>query len=193
MKLTVGLAAVLAGYAAAAQQAAEVYIFPKDTDSVSAPSISPSLARLILLQRLAPAGKGPSVADIPDGTDVDSVVELMNKYGGETASLFGEGQAASPSQLVIMLEGLTNEQIKEIGSGFETKPAFTIADPPSAKAHDKLVKNDFYNAGITNEHKCSVKEVTNPFEERCWSGRSTVARYNVKQVGFMRLWVDLTG
>ena len=189
MKLTLGLSAALAGCAAAAQQAAQVYILPSDTDSTSTPSISPSLARLILLQRLAPAGKGPSVADIPDGVDVDNVAELMSKYGGETASLFGQGQTVSPSQLVIMLEGLTGEQIKEVGEGLQTKPAFSIADPPAASAHDKLVKNDFYNVGITNEHECSIKEVTNPFEERCWSGRSTVAKYNIKKVGSTLGWV----
>jgi hypothetical protein len=184
MKLTLGLAAGLAGCAAAAQQAAEVYIFPTDASATSTPpSVSPSLARLVLLQRLAPAGKGPSTADIPEGVDVGTVVELMNKYGGVGAPLFGE-HSVSPSQLVIMLEGMTGDQIRELGEGLQTKPAFTITDPPAGSAHDKLVKNDFYNVGITNEHKCSLMEVTNPFEERCWSGRSTVARYNVKKVGF---------
>lgn len=186
MKLTLGLATALAGCAAAAQQAAQIYILPSDTDSTSTPSVSPSLARLILLQRLAPAGKGPSVSDIPDGADIDSVVELMNKYGGKSPSLFGQEQPVSPSQLVVMLEGLSDDQIKEVGEGFQKKPAFSVVDPPTATAHDKLVKNDFYNVGITNEHKCSITEVTNPFEERCWSGRSTVAKYNVKKVGSTR-------
>lgn len=183
MKLNLGLAAALAGFAAAAQQAAEVYIISNGApESTSTPSISPSLARLILLQRLAPAGKGPSTADIPDGADAESVVDLMNQFGKEPLSLFGEGEPVSPRQLVVMLEGLTDEQIKEMGKALDTKPAFTIADPPSSSAHDKLVKGDFYNAGVAKEHKCLVGEVTNPFADHCWSGMSTVAKYNVQKV-----------
>lgn len=191
MKLTFGLTAALAGCAVAAQQAADVYILPTAASSASSsstPSISRSLARLILLQRLAPAGKGPSISEIPDDSDIDNVVSMMNQFGKEPVSLFGQG-AGSPSQLVVMLEGLTGEQMKDLGGTFNSNPAFTIADPPNSGAHDNLLKNDFYNVGITNEHKCSLQQVSNPFEEQCWSGKSTVAKYNVQKVLSLQLIV----
>lgn len=183
MKLNIGLAAALAGCVAAAKQSADVFILPATADaSSSTPSLTPSIARLLLLQRLAPAGEGPSVNDIPDDAEVEDVVSAMNQFGAKPVSIFDKANAGSPSQLVVMLEGLTDEQMKDMAEALESKPAFTIADPPSSSAHEKLVKNDFYNVGVTKEHKCSIVEVSNPFEERCWSGQSTVARYNVQKV-----------
>lgn len=181
MKLTIGLSAVLVSFAAAAQQAAEVYILPT-SQSVSTTSITPSLARLILLQRLASNGKGPSSRDIPDTVALEDVVALMNKYGKATEELFSEDQYASPSQLVVMLEGMTEDQMKEFSVAIDSQPAFTIANPPSSGAHENLVKNDFYNIGVSNEHGCSLDQITNPFEKACWSGKATVAKYDVSKV-----------
>ncbi|KAK7430176.1 hypothetical protein QQZ08_003361 [Neonectria magnoliae] len=180
MKLTIGLSAALASFAAAAQQAAKVYILPATLSASSTP-VSPSIARLILLQRLAPIGKGASFSDVPDTADPEEVVALMNKFGKEPLQLFTEDERVSPSQLVIMLEGMTDTQIYHMGVALEMQPAFTIANPPSKSAHEQLLKNDFYNAGITNEHRCSLDQVINPFEESCWSGLSTVAKYDVSK------------
>jgi len=181
MKLNIGLAAALAGCVAAAKQSADVFILPAVADaSSSTPSLTPSIARLLLLQRLAPAGEGPSVNDIPEDALEDAVL-AMNEFGTKPVSIFDKASAGSPSQLVLMLEGLSDEQMKDMAEALESKPAFTIADPPSSSAHEKLVKNDFYNVGVTREHKCSIVEVSNPFEERCWSGQSTVAKYNVQR------------
>lgn len=185
MKLNIGLAAALAGCAAAAQHAADVYILrdSADSSSTSTPSITPSIARLLLLQRLAPAGKGPSVNDIPESADLAEVVSVMNQFGPAPVSLFDKLAAtASPSQLLIMLEGLTDDQMKNMGSELKLKSSLQISDPPSSSAHDQLIGNDFYNVGMTKEHKCSVSQVTNPFEEQCWSGHSTVAKYDVQKV-----------
>lgn len=190
MKLTLGLSAALAGFtAAASQQSAPVYIFSgADADTTATtPSYPPSLARLVLLQRLASSGKGPSVADIPDNVDTEIAVSAMNSFGGQATSLCDQEQQASPSQLVIMLEGLTDDQISEMGGKFDSRPSFEISSPPSSSAHEQLVKNDLFNVGVTNDHKCSVKDVTNPFEKRCWSGKSTVAKYNVQKVGLRKM------
>uniref|UniRef100_A0A8H7N7T4 Uncharacterized protein n=1 Tax=Bionectria ochroleuca TaxID=29856 RepID=A0A8H7N7T4_BIOOC len=181
MKLTLGLVAALAGCAAAAQQAAEVYILPGASQSSTVPSVSRSLARLILLQRLAPAGKGPSTAEIPNGSDAENVVSLISKFGKEPVSLFGQGETLAPSQLVVMLEGLNDDQIKTLGRSFKSGPSFTIPDPPSAHANEKLISNDVYNVGVTNDHKCSIKKLSNPFDKNCWSGKSAVAKYNVQK------------
>ncbi|CAH0029695.1 unnamed protein product [Clonostachys rhizophaga] len=181
MKLTLGLVAALAGCAAAAQQAAEVYILPGASQSSTVPSVSRSLARLILLQRLAPAGKGPSTAEIPNGSDAENVVSLISKFGKEPVSLFGQGETLAPSQLVVMVEGLNDDQIKTLGRSFKSGPSFTIPDPPSAHANEKLISNDVYNVGVTNDHKCSIKKLSNPFDKNCWSGKSAVAKYNVQK------------
>ncbi|KAI9172169.1 endoplasmic reticulum membrane protein [Paramyrothecium foliicola] len=178
MKLSAGITAALVGCAAAAQQAAQVYMLPSPK-TTSSPAISRSVARLILLQRLAPAGKGPSIKDLPNDADAEEVVALLNDYATTGSSLFSDSES-SPSQLVVMLEGMTEEQIKEAGDAFDA-PAFTVSDPPSASAHDKLFKLDFYNAGATKEHKCSLSQVANPTEEQCWSGKAAVARYDISK------------
>lgn len=184
MKLNIGLAAALAGCASAAQHAADVFILrDSDASSTTTPSIAPSIARLLLLQRLAPAGQGPSVHDIPEDADTEEVVSVMNEFGpAYTSPLDKFAAAASPSQLLIMLEGLTDDQISQTSKALSLEPSLRISDPPSTSAHDELVGNDFYNAGVTKEHECSLSQVTNPFEEQCWSGRSTVARYDVNKV-----------
>lgn len=182
MKLTAGLIATLAGCAAAAQPDAEVYLVPAREASSTTPSLSPSLARLVLLQRLAPIGHGPSLHDVPKGVDTEEAVSVMNRFGKAPPTLFADSSDDEPSQLVMMLEGMTREQIKELGHALERKPEFTIPDPPSSKAHDDLVTLDFHNAGVTNGNNCDMRQVVNPLEE-CWNGkRSAVAKYNVKKV-----------
>lgn len=182
MKLYVGLAAALASCAVAAQPAADVFILPT-RESTMTPSISKSIARLILLQRLAPAGNGPSVNEIPDGVDIDEVVSLMNEFSKTSVPLFGDArQPEEPSQLLIMLEGMSEQNIKDTGSAFKIRPAFTISNPPAASAHEKLIKYDLYNVGVTKQHNCSLEQVTNPFEKQCWTGKSTVAKFNVAKV-----------
>ncbi|PNY28282.1 endoplasmic reticulum membrane protein [Tolypocladium capitatum] len=181
MKLTAGLIAALAGCAAAAPPAAEVYLVPAREASSTTPSISPGLARLILLQRLAPIGHGPSLDDVPKGVDTHAAVSVMNRFGKPSPPLFVDSSDGEPSQLVIMLDGMTEEQIKELGHALERKPDFMISDPPSSKAHDDLVEIDFHNAGVTNGNNCDVRQVVNPLEE-CWNGKqSAIAKYNVKK------------
>lgn len=184
MKLTVGLAAALAGYAAAAQQAATVYQLSTQpsTSSKTTPSLSPSLARLVLLQRLSSLRNSPSSKDFPNGVGSDEVVSTLRQFGKTVTPLFGEESKQEPSQLVLMLEDMTPKQIKEMGKAMKIQPAYTIPTPPSASAHGDLVKFDFYNVGVTNEHQCTVDEVVNPLEEKCWSDKSTVAKYSVKKV-----------
>lgn len=191
MKLTAGLLAALAGCAAAAAPpAAEVFLVPtREASSSKTPSMSRSLARLVLLQRLAPTGQGPSVHDIPTNTDVDAAVSAMNTFGKPPPALFANGASEPPSQLVMMLEGMTEEQIQSVGRQFKTKPAFTIADPPSSNAHDELIRIDFSRAGVSNDNRCSVQQVVNPLEE-CWGGKqAAVAKFDVKKV----CWIAVRG
>lgn len=182
MKLTIGLAAALAGYATAAQQAAQVYMFRSD-DSNSTPSVSPSLARLILLQRLT-HGNGPSVDEFPSDVDVDTAVDFVNEFGADGFSM-GEGATNDPYQAVVMIDGFTDEQMEKISGKFDMQPAFTIEAPPSSSANDNLIKNDLYNIGLDNGMpKCALESVLNPTETACWVGKSTVAKYSVQKVGY---------
>lgn len=181
MKLSLGLLTSIYGFAAAAQQAAEVYILPSSESPLTTP-VSPSLARLILLQRLSPNGKGLSSNDIPEDQNVDEVLRFINKYGKTNPSLFTQDATAAPSQLVVMLEGMTDKQIKDMGAAFEMQPTFSIADPPSSKAHDNFLNDDIYEAGVSKEHSCSIEQVVNPFEKECWNGKSAVAKFNVQKV-----------
>ncbi|KAK5992640.1 putative endoplasmic reticulum membrane [Cladobotryum mycophilum] len=183
MKLSLGLLAALASCAAAAQPTADVFILPAhdSSSSTTTPSLPRSLTRLLLLQRLAPIGRGPSIKDMPNGIESEKVVSALNQFGKTIPPLFADDEPEEARQLILMLEGMTAQQIQDTAKSLKVQPSFTILDPPSAGAHDKLVRFDFYNAGITNEHKCAMDQVTNPFEEECWSGKSTVAKYNVKR------------
>lgn len=183
MKLSIGLAAALAGCATAAQQAAQVYMFRNDASpSSSTPALPPSLARLILLQRLAVRGSGPSTDDIPTDMDLETAVNLMNEYGVKGFSI-GEEATESPYQAVVMIDGFTEDQMKSMDSRFEMQPSFMIDSPPSSSASDNLIKNDLYNVGVTNgAPTCALQSVLNPTERACWSGKSTVAKYSIQKV-----------
>jgi hypothetical protein len=181
MKLTAGVIAALVGCAAAAQQSAEVFIVPA-TDASSPPAITPSLARLLLLQRLVPSSQGLSLNDIPNGVDSDYAVSLINRFGKATPPLFSDAEASEPSQLVLMLDNMNDEQMKELRKALDMSPSFTIADPPSDKAHRDLMELDFYTAGVADGSRCSIQQVLNPLE-RCWGGkRSAAAKFSVKEV-----------
>lgn len=177
MKLTTALAAAFAGCAAAAQQAAEVYIVPQPNAVTT--SVPRSLARLILMQRLA-QGEGFSTIEIPDSADLSEVSALMNDFGKTTTPLFTHG-AATPRQLVLMVEGMTEEQIHTTGKAFDMPPTLTISNPPSHAAHEKLAANDFWDIGVTKKD-CSIYELTNPSMDACWSGKSAYMRLNAEKV-----------
>ncbi|RFU77625.1 hypothetical protein TARUN_4618 [Trichoderma arundinaceum] len=178
MKLTLGIAAALASCAAAAQPAADVYILP-NRESSSPPSVSRSVARLITQQRLA-FGRDASVNEIPDDADVGNVISLINSFGKTIPSLFDE-PADEPSQLVIVLEGLTEQQIKDTRGELGMQPAFTISDPPPDEAMSWISGLDLSTYKGVNKRKCSFDDITNPFDERCWADTSLCAVYDVQK------------
>lgn len=181
MKLTAGLLAAITGCVAAAHPSAEAYLVPA-RDTSSPPAITPSLARLLLLQHLSPSGRGLSSNDIPNGVDSETAVSLITRFGKSTPPLFSDGDASEPSQLVLMLENMSEKDMKQLRKALNVRPSFTISDPPSEKAHSELVELDFYNAGVANGNKCTPQQVISK-EESCWEGRrSAVAKYSVTKV-----------
>ncbi|KAL7943058.1 hypothetical protein V8C42DRAFT_347036 [Trichoderma barbatum] len=180
MKLTLGIAAAFVSCAAASQPAGDVYLLP-NRESASPPSIPSSIARLITLQRYS-ASYAASVHDIPDDVDAETVVSLMNKFGGASAPLFDE-LTDGPKQLLIMLQGLTEEQIKDTRGKLGVQPSFTIPDVPSTNRHgwatglevplDRLPKGE--------KTTCSYDEMINPFESRCWTGKTLFADFDIQK------------
>ncbi|GAO15707.1 uncharacterized protein UV8b_01568 [Ustilaginoidea virens] len=180
MKLSAGLLAVLVGCAAASQPHAEVFILPA-IDTSSPPAITPSLARLLLLQRLASSGQEPSLQDVPNGVDSENAVSLLNRFGKSIPPLFSGAKTSRPSQLVLMLENMNKEQMGELRKALGMSPALTIADPPADTSHKDLVELDLYRVGALDGNKCSVQQVANPLEN-CWGGKhSAVARYRISE------------
>jgi hypothetical protein len=188
MKLNLGITAALAGcVAAASQSSANVYMFSSSTEApTNAPALSRSLARLILLQRLAPLGQGTSVTELPNDINSEAAIDALNNFGKTVPSLFEDKNDDAPHQLVVMLENVSESHIKEVermGKQYKISPSFTITNPPSSKAHDQLVQNDVYDAGVAHQHKCPIGRVINKNDAQCWSGKSTVARYDIAKVG----------
>ncbi|TQN71453.1 putative endoplasmic reticulum membrane protein [Colletotrichum shisoi] len=183
MKLSVGLATALAGVATALSydQPADVYLLQsKQPSSSEIPSLPRQIARLILLQRLSPEGHHASW-DLPTSISNEKAVTYLNEFGKAPQSLFADAASTNPSQLVVLLEGITSDDSKSLqkslaGSG----PSFRVGDAPSAAANDLLLANDFPSVGVATKN-CAFDKAINPFAEQCWSGKSSVVRYDVKK------------
>ncbi|KAL7786372.1 hypothetical protein V8C37DRAFT_392123, partial [Trichoderma ceciliae] len=178
MKLTLGIAAAFASCAAATQPTADVYILP-NRESTSSPSVSSSVARLITLQRLS-IGQGPSVNDIPQDADIATVASLINEFGKTIPPLFDE-PTDEPSQLIIVLDGLTERQIKDTRGKLNVQPSFTIPDVPPADPLQWIADHDMSNYKDMNNRRCSFDEIINPLDGRCWLGKSLIAEYDVQK------------
>ncbi|KAG8418617.1 hypothetical protein J3459_012220 [Metarhizium acridum] len=56
---------------------------------------------------------------------------------------------------------MDDKQMKGLRKALGMSPSFTIADPPSGKAHRDLMELDFYRAGVADGSKCSIQQVVN--------------------------------
>ncbi|KAF9872565.1 arsenate reductase [Colletotrichum karsti] len=182
MKLSVGLATALAGVATAlsSDQPADVYVLQSTQSSNSdIPSLPRQIARLVLLQRLSPEGQH-GTWDLPESISSEKAVSYLNEFGMAPQGLFSNAASTNPSQLVVMLEGITGDDAKTLQKSFGASPSFKVGDAPSAAANSLLLANDFQNIGVTNKG-CRFDKAINPFAEECWSGKSSVARYDMKK------------
>jgi len=93
--------------------------------------------------------------------------------------LFEAEPAADPLQLVIILEGVSHEGSKWLRKEAGDYLAFTIANPPSASANNELMIQ-FQDLGITRSKQCEIPASFNPHQENCWSGTSSVVKYDLK-------------
>ncbi|OHF01641.1 hypothetical protein CORC01_03131 [Colletotrichum orchidophilum] len=183
MKLSVGLAAALTGVATALSiQPADVYLLQsKQPSSSDIPSLPRQIARLILLQRLSPEGQHASW-DLPDSISNEKAVTYLNEFGKAPQALFSNAASTNPSQLVVMLEGITAVDAKTLQKSLAASgPTFRVGDAPSITANDMLLANDLPSVGVTAKN-CAFDKAINPFAEQCWSGKSSVVRYDTKKV-----------
>lgn len=181
MKFTAGIIAVLASCAAAVTTPGEAFTFPRDGSSSTA-SLGRSLARLVLLQRLAGAGEGPTIRDIPESIKAEDAVAILNKYAPFREALFSTAPATVPKRLLVMIDGMTTEQIKDAREALGQDATFMIDDLPRSAANRDFLEIDAYNAGATNLHSCSLGEIVQMTDRECWGKESTAARYSVSKV-----------
>jgi hypothetical protein len=182
MKLTIGLSAALAGFAAASQQAttdlAKVYILRGSHHIEPTTSLTPSEARLILHQRLAPEGEGPSFRDFTDSDDEERIISLMNKYGKTPAPLFSDDKTATPRQLVINIDGMpTFEYESFFGWLFNTQPDFTLDRSKENGEHPEI-----FQSVIAKMPECPLNQIV-AMDDNCFRGRAALATYSRSQDG----------
>lgn len=182
MKFSLGVAAALAGFTSALQPA-DVYILQSKQASTSeTPSLPRQVARLILLQRLAPEAWTDSLNDIPEDVTTETAVSYINQFGKSPQPLFDNKVTSEPSQLLVMLEGISTEDAKTLKKTLKgSSPAFEVNDAPSSVANHNLAQSDMVSAGV-GATNCDFVRAINPFEEECWSGKSSVAVFDVRKV-----------
>lgn len=186
MRLFNGVAlAGLAGLATAAtNDLAEVYILSKSTaappSDASPPLLPRQVARHILVQRLS----GETQINEPtEAISQDDALSSIARYGKAPLPLFEDASVSediTPSQLVVMLEGVTEENAKALRNELKS-PAFKVPDAPSAKANKHLVDVDLN--GVSGA--CDVAAAINPYDN-CWKGLSLVVKYDAAKVLLIR-------
>lgn len=61
--------------------------------------------------------------------------------------------------------------------------ALAISDPPNKVANDRLMSL-FQNLGIAAPEQCDLASAINPLNGDCWTGSSSVVKYDVKKVRY---------
>lgn len=87
---------------------------------------------------------------------------------------------------MVILEGITAENVqplKESLAKSSQHAAFAISDPPSKVANDRLMSL-FQNLGIAAPEQCDLASAINPVNGDCWTGSSSVVKYDVKKVRY---------
>ena len=172
MRLSTALLPALLGAASAVSESASVYIFQgSESPSSNPPTLTPEQARLVFAQRLG-ISQFHGLGDAKDST-----LSYINQFGGRREeSLFEEDDASQDqaAELVLILEGVSKLH-SEIWESL--KPAFTISNPPSTPANTKLVLDLNKQAG--EKEKCALEDAINPFEVKCWNGKSKVIHFDL--------------
>lgn len=123
--------------------------------------------------------------DLSEPLDTDAAVSYIARYGKRTLPLFSEEKKSGDAQLVIIIEGVTQENAGPLTERLQTSEqsaGFVIADPPSATANSHLM-DLFHKMGVApSSQDCDLESAVNPFDSSCWAKTSTVLRYDLKKV-----------
>ena len=127
---------------------------------------------------------GSDLRDIPNTIDPETAVEYISRYGKSPSPLFAPTEATSTMQLVVILEGIDGGKLGELKDAFsrsDLSAAFSISDPPSASANTRLMAS-FISMNILPPADCDLASMINPFDTHCWTGESSVVKYDVQKV-----------
>lgn len=181
MKASSSLVIALCGISAAVEPVAEIFFIPVHETSSTAASLSPALTRLVLLHRLASPGQGLSFEDIPDNLGLEDLASALNRFGKIPPPLFGNGDSSEPSQLIMLLERMTSQQMQDLRRALGSEPAVKISNQPSVGAYNEFVMVDLPKTGAMDVGGCELRQIANPLEG-CWQGRqSAFAKIDVQK------------
>ena len=174
MKLSISLLVPALIGAASAASNADVYIFQGDASpTTSNPAIlTPEQARLVLAQRLHTS----EYHDLSGASD--TTLNYINDFGISEDSLFEDAPIDKAAELVLIVEGVNKKTAGPLLDAWASvKPSFSISNPPSMKANKQLVKDLNGQSGQTKD--CRLEDAINPFDNKCWDGRSKVIHYDL--------------
>jgi hypothetical protein len=170
MKLSTSLLLPALVGAAAALSDASVYIFQRDSlpETSKPPTLTPEQARLIFAQRLG-TSQYHGLGDASEST-----LSYINGFGGRGESLFEDTVDDRPSELVLIVEGVSSKTAEPLIAAYSSiKPAFTISKAPPMTANKKLASDLNQQCG-QEKRKCALQDAINPFDVTCWNGKSKV-------------------
>jgi hypothetical protein len=173
--LTISLFPFLVTRACASSELAKVFIFPEQGSSSSVPTLTPEEARLIIAHRLGISQyhnlRYPS----------KEILSYINSFGSRHSPFFPDDtQDDNRSHLVIVVEGASSAVGRLAVEPWQSiEPAFQISNPPSKIANKQLISDMMAQIQPKAPIPCSLKDSSNPFKERCWTGRSNIIQFDL--------------
>ena len=178
MRLTSLAVSLFAAASVSAASEATVYLFTGGDErptTSNPPTLSLEQARLVFAQRLG-ASQYHGLGDASEST-----LSYINKFGGRGKSLFQDSVEDKAAELVMIIEGVSTKTAKPLLDAWSSiTPAFTISNPPSMKVNQKLGKDLLRQ--VSQDKVCSLEEAINPFESKCWNGKSNLIHVDLLKV-----------
>jgi hypothetical protein len=173
MKLSTSLLVPAFIGAASAASNADVYIFQREESPITSnPTLTPEQARLVLAQRLGSS----QYHDLSSASE--TTLSYINSFGGAQEPLFGDVPEDKAVELVLIVEGVNEKNAGPLLDAWASiKPSFSISNPPSMKENKQLVEDLNRQSGQTGE--CQLEDAINPFDVKCWDGKSKVIHYDL--------------
>lgn len=185
MKLSAGLllpALIGTASAAAAVSDAKVYLFQgQEWPSASnPPTLSPEEARLVFAQRLG-VSQYHGIGDASEST-----LAHINTFGGLQKSIFQDSGRDKAAELVLLVQGVSSKTAEPLLSAWSSiNPAFKISHAPSPKLNLRLMEDLQRQVGQVKD--CFFEDTINPFNDKCWDGKSKAIFMDVSKDGDVRL------